>query len=135
MFPSANSTVVGSVGFIDADEIGYFWSAARGDGVSETFNGPASVKGVGLKISVLSNALNNGAHVDWTVKINGVDVARFRVPEGYLGPVTLRRMFAPIAGPSYTVELRVLNEVAPGEGSITLAYAGANPHALLLLAA
>ena len=29
-YPSSDSTVVASVGFLDEDEIGYFWSAARG---------------------------------------------------------------------------------------------------------
>ena len=39
-FPSDDSTVVGSVGFIDADEIGAFWSVARGDMVEETSADP-----------------------------------------------------------------------------------------------
>ena len=44
-FPSSDSTVVGSVGFIDADEVGFFWSMQRGDRVSETFtfSGPSSI--------------------------------------------------------------------------------------------
>ena len=32
VFPSGTSTVVASIGFIDDTQIGYFWSAARGDG-------------------------------------------------------------------------------------------------------
>ena len=37
-FPSASSTVVGSTGFIDDCQVGYFWSASRGDSVSQTFS-------------------------------------------------------------------------------------------------
>jgi hypothetical protein len=86
-----------------------------------------------LKITVMFNNLNSGAHVDWSFEINGTPVGRFRVPQGYLGPITLRRQFAAIAGPNYAVVIRVTNEVAAGQGSVTLAYAGASPHALRLL--
>ena len=132
-FPSAGSTVVGSVGFIDADEVGYFWSVARGDSVSQSFAGPASVTKAGLKVTVMFNNLNSGAHVDWSLEINGTPVARFRVPQGYLGPITLRKVFPAIAGPNYAVKIRVTNEVAVGQGSVTLAYAGASAHVLVLL--
>jgi hypothetical protein len=39
-FPSEDSAVVSSVGFINAVEIGWFWSATRGDMVSESFADP-----------------------------------------------------------------------------------------------
>ena len=74
VFPSSTSTVVGSVGFIDADEVGYFWSASRGDSVAQSYSGPASVDGILMKVSVIQNVLNSGAHVDWMVSVNGVDV-------------------------------------------------------------
>ena len=131
-FPSAASTVVGSVGFIDADEVGYFWSAARGDSVSQTVVGAPAIDGAGLKITVLFNNLNSGAHVDWSLEINDVVITRFRVRQGFLGSITIQRTFAAIQGPNYHAVLRVLNEVATGQGSITLSYAGSSPHFLLL---
>jgi hypothetical protein len=132
VFPSANSSVIGSVGFIDDDEVGYFWSASRGDSVTQTFTGPASVNGIILKASVITNVLNSGAEVDWTISINGIDVGRFRVVEGFTGTLTTHAAFASIAGPNYTVKIRVVNEVPGGEGSHTLAYAGSLVHGFLL---
>jgi hypothetical protein len=134
-FPSSDSTVVASTGFIDDDEVGYFWSAARGDRVTENFSGPASVDGAVLKATVITNALNSGAEVDWRIEINGVVVGRFRVREGFTGTFTVSRAFAPIPGPMYHVTIRVTNEVAGGEGSHTLAYAGASTHVIKLHAA
>ena len=132
VFPSANSSVIGSVGFIDNDEVGYFWSASRGDSVTQTFSGPASVDGIILKASVITNVLTNGAEVDWTISINGIDVGRFRVTEGFTGTLTTHAAFAAITGPNYTVEIRVVNEVPSGDGSHTLAYAGSLLHGFLL---
>ena len=131
-FPSAASQVVASVGFIDDDEVGYFWSAARGDRVSQTFSGPASVNAAQLKATVVTNVLNSGAEVDWNLEINSLVVGRFRVVEGFTGTLTLARTFAPISGPNYDVTIRVTNEVPSGEGSITLAYAGAWIHGIKL---
>jgi hypothetical protein len=127
-FPSANSTVVGSVGFIDDDEVGYFWSVSRGDSVTETFAGPATITKAKLKIAVGQNFLNSGATVDWTLSINGVDVGRFRILQGFTGKRVFARTFPAIAGPGYTVKIRVTNEVPGGQGSITLVYAGPAAH-------
>jgi hypothetical protein len=131
-FPSSSSTVVGSTGFIDSTQVGYFWSAARGDRVSQTFSGPSSVKRAILKVDVVTNALSNGAHVSWDLVINGHVVGHFNVAEGFTGPKTVNVQFHRIVGPSYDVTIRVTNEVAPGEGSMTLAYAGAFPHQIKL---
>ena len=128
-FPSANSTVIGSVGFLNSCEVGYFWSASRGDSVEQTFTGPASITKALLRAYVVQNVLNSGAHVDWSLSINGIDVARFRVNQGVVGTVQVGRTFAAITGPSYDVKIRVTNEVASGQGSITLAYA-CNPHGM-----
>jgi hypothetical protein len=128
-FPSANSTVIGSVGFINSCEVGYFWSVSRGDSVAQTFNGPASITKALLKAVVVQNVLNSGAHVDWTLSINGIDVGRFRVNQGVTGTISLGRTFAAITGPSYAIKIRVTNEVASGQGSITLAYA-CSPHGI-----
>jgi hypothetical protein len=131
-FPSDDSSVVGSVGFIDANQVGYFWSAARGDLVSETFAGPLGIYSVTLNLEVIENALNSGAFVDWDVEINGIVVGSFTVNQGFLGPFTQTYAFPRIAGPMYTVTLRVTNEVAGGQGSHTLAYADPFAHSVRL---
>ena len=100
--------------------------------MSQTFSGPASVNVAQLKATVVTNVLNSGAEVDWNLEINSVIVGRFRVVEGFTGTLTLARTFAPISGPNYDVTIRVTNEVPSGEGSITLAYAGAWIHGIKL---
>lgn len=127
-FPSADSTVVGSLGFIDDDEVGYFWSVERGDRVTESFSGPPSVRKAVLRVEVVNNALNSGAYVEWEFSINGVVVGTFRVEEGQTGPIRVSSQFAPIPGPTYEVTIRVTNEVPVGQGSHTLAYAGSFAH-------
>ena len=132
VYPSAGSTIVGSVGFIDGKQVGYFWSATRGDSVTETFSGPGRVKKAIFKQVVVSNKLNNGAQVDWTVSINGTDVCSFVVVEGQRGAFTKKCTFPKITGGSYTVMMRVTNEVAGGEGSMSFRYAGTGPHSVNL---
>ena len=132
-FPSSNSTVVGSVGFIDDDEVGFFWSAARGDLVSETFTGPVKALGIRLRLEVVRNVLNNGAQVDWDVEVNGNLVGNFTVGEGVLGFIVANYNFPAITGPMYEVTLRVTNQVPGGQGSHTFAYAGAFAHSVELL--
>ena len=131
-YPSASSTIVGSVGFIDSEQVGYFWSAARGDSVSQTLTGPNKLKKAVLKLDVVSNNLNNGAHVDWTVSINGTDIGSFAVNEGQLGSITKKFLFPKKTGGTYTVKMRVTNEVAGGEGSMTFRYAGTGQHSITL---
>jgi hypothetical protein len=131
-FPSAGSTVVGSVGFLDGDEIGYFWTATRGDGVSETFAGTglASVTGLDLDFEVTRNVLDVGAFTSWGVFINGISVGGWSWTglDG-IGPVSLSYLFPSIlgggvGGDDYTIEMAVLNVVAAGAGSIALGYPG-----------
>jgi hypothetical protein len=132
-FPSSSSTVVGSVGFINETECGYFWSVSRGDSVTQTFTGgPATITGARLQGTVVSNNLANGARVDWELSINAVVVAKFRIMQGFTGTFSVTRAFSTITGPNYTVKIRVLNEVPVGDGSITLAYAGSSPHTIQL---
>ena len=133
VFPSSTSTVVASVGFINSTEIGYFWSAARGDSVSQTIHGPSSIKRTILKIDVVENFLANGATVDWNVLINGHVLGSFSVVEGQTGLVKFKKRFPKMLGPNYDVQLEVTNEVPAGDGSITLAYAGAFPHSIQLI--
>ena len=132
-YPSAGSAVIGSVGFIDADEVGYFWSVARGDSVSDVFNTPGPVNRAILDVDVGQNALSSGAFVNWELVINGNIVGAFTINEGFLGPVNLDVVFAPIPGPVYSVVIQVTNEVAAGEGSHSLGYAGLFAHSIELL--
>lgn len=131
-FPSADSTVVGSMGFINADEVGYFWSVDRGDRVSQTFSASDCVNRARLEVEVVTNALNSGAFVAWELLINGVSVGTFTVEEGFIGEIALDFAFPNIQGPLYEVDLRVTNQVPGGEGSITLAYASDFAHSLSL---
>lgn len=135
-FPSSGSTVVGSVGFISGDEIGYFWSVSRGDMVSETFADPlASVSQAVFDFSVPTNVLSNSAFVNWDVQLNGATIGNFTVPMGFTGPQHLDLSFAPVANIAgqYEVKFAVTNEVAGGEGSHTLGYAGPYPHTVALI--
>jgi len=132
-YPSASSTVVASVGFINAEEVGYFWSASRGDSVTETFTAGSSISSYKLDVDVVSNALNGGAFVNWNVTINGILVDNFTVNEGFFGTVSRTASFSAIAGPNYTVQVRVTNEVPGGQGSHTLRYAGVGAHQVELI--
>jgi hypothetical protein len=132
-FPSSSSTVVGSTGFINSTEIGYFWSAARGDSVSQTIHGPSAIRHMILKVDVVTNVLTAGNEVDWNIVINNVVVGQFKVVAGETGLVRFRAHFGKIHGPNYNVVLKVTNEVPSGGGSHSLAYAGAYPHSIQLL--
>lgn len=134
-FPSAGSTVVGSVGFINATEVGYFWTSTRGDSVTETFADPLpSVNQMRLDLEVVTNVLSGGANVQWDALLNNVVVGNFTINQGFTGPVTHTFNFAPIASPgNYTVRIAVTNVVPVGLGSHTLAYAGAFQHAVTLV--
>jgi len=124
-FPSATSTVVGSVGFVDADEVGYFWSVARGDLVSETFaDSNASVTRAIIAVDVPFNGLASGLSVNWDVTLNGTLIDSFSVPDSFLGTVNRDVTFAAIAAVAgaYDVEYRVTNEIPGGDGSHTFAY-------------
>ena len=122
-FPSASSTVIGSVGFVNSCEAGYFWSASRGDSVTQTFTSIRRTTHAILDVAVVSNALNGGNTVDWTLSINGHNVDSFVVSEGFTGAIHRDVKFAKIRGRKYTVKLFVTNEVPGGGGSMTFAYA------------
>jgi hypothetical protein len=124
-FPSATSKVIGSVGFIDSQQVGYFWDVGRGDSVSETFTGPPTITSYALDVDVITNVLNSGAFVNWNVWINGVLVDNFTVNEGFTGTVSRSTGgFGTIFGPVYSVDLQVTNTVPGGMGSHTFRYAG-----------
>ena len=122
-FPSASSTIVGSTGFIDSCQAGYFWSASRGDSVTQTVTSYRRIRHVILDVAVVSNTLNGGNTVNWTLSINGKNVDSFVVSEGFTGAIHRDVTFAKIGGKNYTLKLFVTNEVPVGGGSMTFAYA------------
>ncbi len=132
-FPSSSSTVVGSVGFINGTECGYFWSASRGDSVTQTIHGPGAIRHAILKLDVVTNSLTGGSEVDWDILINGINIGQFIVHQGQTGLIRFRSHFGRIVGPNYDVVIKVTNEVPAGDGSHTFAYAGALPHSIQLL--
>ena len=128
-FPSDDSTVVGSSGFIDDDEVGYFWSRDLGHSVEETFADPApSIERLVWDYDILFNSL--GDPCNWRVLVNGEAVGEFSVVFGQLGPQQVDFSFDPVAavGGEYTVRAEVTNVVRPGAGSMSLRYALAGPH-------
>jgi len=129
-FPSDGSTVVASVGALDANSIGYFWSVARGDKVEETFAGTglASVIQLDLSFEVTENVLADGWSVDWEVRVNGTAVGNFSVADtDGTGWRNESFSFAAINGAgTYTIGMHVTNEVAGGAGSIALGKNGDN---------
>jgi len=136
-FPSSDSTVVASTGFINAEEVGYFWSVDRGDKVSETFTSGCST-GIGrvdLDIDVVKNNLDDGAFVDWDIKINATTVGSFTIDEGFIGPMRVNATFPSISGPTYDLSIVVTNNVPRLDGSHTLAYAGDFSHSVELICA
>jgi len=135
LFPSDDSTVVGSVGCINANEIGWFWSVARGDTVSESFVDPLPyVNQAAFDFAVPNNVLNSGAEVDWDVLVNGTTIGSFIIPQGFTGTKSLDFNFASIASiaGAYEAAFVVTNEVPSGNGSHTFAYAGEYPHSVEL---
>lgn len=144
-YPSSSSTIVASTGFLDDDEIGYFWSVSRGDSITQTFTGTGlnSVDQIDLSLEVTQNVLTNGAHVDWAVLINSIQVGTWTwTDQDGTGAFNLSYLFSPIVGAgTYTVRMEVTNEVASGDGSIALRYPGTmtlvqnvpEPTSLLLL--
>jgi hypothetical protein len=122
-FPSSSSTVVASGGS-PAGTVGYFWSKARGDKVSQAFVGPSYIEHAALTVQPSTNSLLLGSEVDWTLSINGVDIGSFVVPPGTTSPIVFERSFTAMPGPNYAVEMRVTNEVGSGQGSISLPTTG-----------
>lgn len=122
-YPSAGSSVVGSVGFINPDEVGYFWSAARGDSVQETLaDSLPIVSQIKLDLVVPFNGLSAGNQVNWAVELNGTEVGTFSVGQGVTGPISHTFDFAGISSPgSYTLRIEARNTVPGGGGSHTFA--------------
>lgn len=121
-FPTEFSSVTGSIGHF-APEVGYFWSAARGDQVSQTYSGTGVFGATSLTLDILvsQNVLTD--HIEWDVYVNGTDVGdwNWTAAQG-TGYMHETYNFAAIAGDSYEIKLAVKNEVPDGWGSIALNY-------------
>ncbi len=126
-FPSASSAVVDS-GVNDSSQAAYFWSAARGDSITETFSntGLTSVGKLDLGVNVTQNFLSAGAQVAWNVLLNGTVVGSWAWSDtSGTGPLFQSYTFAPITGGgTYTLRMEVTNEVPAGDGSIALGLPG-----------
>lgn len=134
-FPSSESSVVSSWGKLDEDEIGYFWSASRGDKITETFaSGLGQVCQVQLDVFVTRNVLSDDATVDWSLEISGHEVTRFEIQAGFHGQKSVSKVLAlPIVGDVYTIGINVMNQVPLQKGSHAFAYAGSLfPHEITL---
>ena len=135
VFPSDDSTIVGSLGFINSTEIGWFWTVARGDMLSESFIDPLPyVNQAAFDFAVPSNVLISGEEVDWDVVVNGTTIGSFIIPQGFTGTKSLDFSFAQIASiaGAYEVAFVVTNEVPGGYGSHSFAYAGEYPNSVEL---
>lgn len=116
-FPSASSTINASAGT-------YFFLSSHS--VSETFTatGLPSLTSLGLHLDLATNSLVNGAHVDFDVLVNGVDVGdiSFARTAG-TGAFDFLFNFLSIAGlgggDDYNLLLDENNNVPGGEGSIS----------------
>lgn len=120
-YPSATSAVVGSVGFISPDEVGFFWSATRGDSVQQTLaDALPMVTQVKLDLVVPRNSLTAGNSLNWAVELNGTEVGTFSVPSGTTGPISHTFDFAGISSPgAYTLRVEARNTIPGGGGSHT----------------
>ncbi|MEM7205609.1 MAG: hypothetical protein AAF628_35465 [Planctomycetota bacterium] len=123
-FPSSGSTVVASC-CVPAGEIGSFFSASAGHSVSESFRatGLDAVHRLDLSLQVAQSVLASGQQTDWDVLLNDVVVGQWTANAA--GPVNLSVSFAPIVGHgTYTVAMRMTNDVISGGGSISLGLPG-----------
>ncbi|MCP5249604.1 MAG: PEP-CTERM sorting domain-containing protein [Candidatus Accumulibacter sp.] len=122
-FPSSLATVVASVGSLSATEVGYFWSMARGDSVSQGYpaTGLFNVSSLSMDLNVTQNVLAAGQSVDWDVLVNGIDVGDWSWSDADgTGLTNVALSFAAIAGEFSSLALVVSNEVPSGGGSIAL---------------
>ena len=135
-FPHLGHDVTASIGDIERERLGYFWSAARGDGIValEMINPWPSLERAILNVQVVDNTLVPGAFITWELLINDISVGEVTVDAGHTGLINLNVTFHEIphrwSYPNpiydrtlygYDVEFRVVNEVPRGSGSISLA--------------
>lgn len=133
-FPSVDSTVVASIGILDDDEFGWFWSADRGDSVQETFStSMLTIDQAIFDFMVPRNAVGFSYVAEWDILINGTLIGHFVLADQETGPQHFEFNFPKIVGPDYTVRFEMTNTVPPGGGSHSLGYAGANAGTVQLI--
>lgn len=136
-YPSNLSTVVDS-GVNPPNELGVFWSAARGDSITETFTGTGITTVGSLTLSFgVDDVLSPGHETDWNVLVNGTSVGSW-VWTSAQGSGTLNQTysFAPITGNgTYTLCMAMTNEIPSLQSSIGIFIPGtatlASPGAVL----
>lgn len=122
-FPSDDSTVIGSTGYINAERgYGYFWSQSRGDMVAETYTdtGIEALTQLDLDLDIAFSSLR--ADIYWDVFVNDVLVGNWSwAANAGSGAIDLSFTFADIIGNgAYEIAMYVTSEVYPGGGSMTL---------------
>jgi hypothetical protein len=134
-FPSASSTIVGSVPLIDEAETGWFFSVSLNHSITEYFvdSNPEIGRAI-FDIHVRSNTLTSEP-VEWEILINEVVIGAYAVFPEFTGPVSMAfdSPVIPALDGGYDVTMRVTNDVDFGEGAHTLAYAGPFEHAVVLI--
>jgi hypothetical protein len=134
-FPSDDSTVVASIGFIPPFSYGYFFSKTDGHMVEETFTGTGLTSVVGLELNLVVTEDSLTSTLGWDVFVNDVFVGNWfqRAIDG-TGPKEFDFVFSDIIGNgTYTVAMKVRNDVPLGEGSIALGFTSDPFPAQLLL--
>lgn len=122
-FPSEDSTVIGSNGYINAERgYGYFWSQSRGDMVAETFadTGVAALNQLDIDLNIAFSSLRTDIY--WDVFVNDVLVGNWSwAAYAGAGVIDLSFTFDDIIGNGvYEVAMYVTNNVYGGGGSMTL---------------
>jgi hypothetical protein len=125
-YPSNLSTVVDSA-VNPAGELGFFWSATRGDSITQTFTGTGITTLGSLTLSFgIDDVLQPGNEIDWDVLVNGISVGSW-IWTSAQGSGTLNQTysFAPITGNGiYTLRMAVTNETPVNGGSIGIFIPG-----------
>lgn len=122
-FPTAQSQVKASTGFLNSSEVGYFWSATRGDSISQQYvgSGVFGATHLELDLTVSRNSLRPTASTQWDILVNGKDVGDWTVNQATgTGTTHLSLNFGPVTGEFNTLALVLKNNVASGAGSIAL---------------
>ena len=128
-FPPDWAKIIASVGVIDEDHVGYFWSASRGDGIFYGVYSPWTyIDRAILHFTVVDNLLEPGEVVRWELLINEIPVGLYTVNAGQTGPFSLNVSFPQIVGRwresggfGFDVAFRVVNEVHESRGAVALA--------------
>ena len=133
-FPSAASDVVASAGFINANEMGFFFSASNGHAVSQTFETTtAYLSHLIFSLSIPTNGLAQDQQGEFDIRVNGTKVAELVITPDLLGTHLFHVPVPNIPGPNFTIGLEMTNDIAPGGGTFSLGYAEPTPSSITLL--